>query len=78
MTTPQEYLAKADEALAELAAATSEGERTRLRRARGVYLRLANHDAESAERAAMRPPARIKAEKPTEAATPRLRGWSIG
>jgi len=65
MTTPKEYLAKAAATLIELEAATSEGERTRLRRARGVYLRLANHEAEGAARAAMAPLPRIKPEKPS-------------
>ena len=76
-TTPEDYLAKAAEALAQLETATSEAERQRLRRARGVYLKLSTPGAEAAERAAMGPGARIKPEKPTGAATPRLQGWSI-
>ncbi|HST36018.1 MAG TPA: hypothetical protein VLK25_05255 [Allosphingosinicella sp.] len=64
-TTSEEYLAKADAASAELAAATSEAERARLRRAIGVYRRLSTHGAEAAERAAMAPPPRIKPEKPS-------------
>lgn len=63
-TTPKEYLAKAAATLVELEAATSEGERTRLRRAHGVYLRLATHEAEGAARAAMAPLPRIRPEKP--------------
>lgn len=66
-TTPEEYQAKADEALAQLGEAKSEAERTRLKRARGVYLKLATHGAEAAERAAMKPPPRIKPEKPATA-----------
>lgn len=62
--TPEDYQAKAADALVQLAAATSEAERHRLKRAHGVYLRLANHEAEAAERAAMKPPPRIKPEKP--------------
>lgn len=62
--TPEDYQAKAADTLVQLAAATSEGERQRLRRAHGVYLRLASHHAEAAERAAMKPPPRIKPEKP--------------
>ena len=63
-TTPEEYQAKAADILAQLDAATSEAERVRLRRAHGAYLKLSTHGAEAAERAAMRPPARIKPEKP--------------
>ena len=62
--TPEDYQAKAADALVQLAAATSEGERHRLKRAHGVYLRLANHEAEAAVRAAMKPAPRIKPEKP--------------
>jgi len=76
-TTPEDYLAKAAEALAQLEAATSEAERVRLRRAHGVYLKLSTHGAEAAERAAMGPEPRIRPEKPTDAATPKLQGWSI-
>ena len=75
--TPEDYLAKAAEALAQLETATSESERTRLKRARGVYLRLSTHGAEAAERAAMAPQPRIRPEKPTDSATPKLQGWSI-
>ena len=77
MSTSEDYLAKAEETLAQLAAATSESERTRLRRAHGAYLKLASHGAEAAERAAMRPPPRIVPEKPSASATPKLQGWSI-
>ena len=63
-TTPEEYLAKAEAARAQLAEATTEAERSRLRRAHGVYLKLATHHAEAAERAAMKPAPKIKPEKP--------------
>ncbi len=59
----EDYQAKAADALVQLGEAKSEGERTRLKRAHGVYLRLASHGAEAAARAAMRPPARIEPEK---------------
>ena len=62
--TPEDYQAKAADALVQLAAATSEAERHRLKRAHGVYLRLANHEAEAAERAAMKPAPKIRPEKP--------------
>ena len=62
-TTSEEYQAKADEALEQLAVATSDAERTRLKRAHGAYLKLATHGAEAAERAAMRPAAKIRPEK---------------
>ena len=77
MTTAAEYQAKADETLTQLAAATSEAERTRLRRAHCAYLKLASHGAEAAERAAMRPSPRIVPEKPSVAAGPKLREWSV-
>ena len=76
-TTPEEYQAKAAEALVQLGEAKSESERMRLRRAHGVYLKLATHGAEAAERAAMRPPPRIVPEKQPIAQPPRLQGWSI-
>lgn len=63
-TTPEEYQAKADEALAQAAEAKSEAERTRLKRAHGAYLRLARHGAEAAERAGRKPAPKIKPEKP--------------
>ena len=74
-TTPEDYQAKAADTLVQLAAATNESERVRLRRAHGAYLQLSTHGAEAAERAAMRAPAKIKPEKPSAAATPRLQGW---
>ena len=77
MSTAEDYLAKAEETLVQLAAATSESERTRLRRAHGAYMKLTSHGAEAAERAAMRPAPRIIPEKPTAASTPKLQGWSI-
>ena len=64
MSSSEDYQAKAAEALVQLGEAKSEAERTRLKRARGVYLKLATHGAEAAERAAMKPPPRIKPEKP--------------
>ena len=71
MTTPEEYQAKADKALAELAEAKTDAERTRLKRAHGAYLKLATHGAEAAERAAMRPAPKIRPEKQRpEAAQP--------
>jgi hypothetical protein len=63
MSTPEEYQAKAEEALAQLGEAKSEAERQRLRRAHGAYLKLATHGAEAEARAAMRPPPRPRAEK---------------
>jgi hypothetical protein len=63
MSTAEDYQAKAEETLVQLAAATSEAERTRLKRAHGAYLRLASHGAEAAARAAIRPPPRIAPEK---------------
>ena len=75
MPTAEEYLAKAEEAEAQLAEAKTEAELTRLRRAHGAYLKLATHGAEAAERAAMRPPAKIKPEKQPIAPAPRLQGW---
>ena len=77
MPTPEEYQAKADDALVQLATATSEAERVRLRRAYGAWLKLASHGAEAAERAAMKPAPRIIPEKPSIAAGPKLPGWSI-
>jgi hypothetical protein len=75
--TSEDYLAKAAEALAQIETAGSEAERARLRRAHGVYLKLSTHGAEAAERAARGPEPRIRPEKPTDAATPKLQGWSI-
>ena len=62
-TTPEEYQAKADAALAQLAEAKSDSERLRLKRAHGAYLKLVTHGAEAAERAAMRAPPKIRPEK---------------
>ncbi|HEY0446317.1 MAG TPA: hypothetical protein VGD19_07665 [Allosphingosinicella sp.] len=56
MSTAEDYEAKAAEALVQLGEAKSEGERVRLRRARGVYLRLAANVGEDAARAAARKP----------------------
>ena len=77
MSTPEEYQAKADDTLVQLAAATNEADRVRLRRAHGAYTKLATHAAEGAERAAMKPPPRITPEKPSVSAGPKLQGWSI-
>jgi hypothetical protein len=63
MSTAEDYQAKAADTLVQLAAATSEAERTRLKRAHGAYLRLASHGAEAAARAAVRPPPKIAPEK---------------
>jgi hypothetical protein len=63
MSNSDDYQAKADEALVQLGEAKTEGERNRLRRAHGVYLKLAAHDGEAAARAAARPPKKIVAEK---------------
>ena len=62
-TTPEEYLAKAADAKAQLAGATTDAERLRLKRAHGVYLKLANHGAEAAQRAALRRTAPIVPER---------------
>lgn len=77
MPTSEDYLAKAEDALVQLAEAKGEAEKQRLRRAHGVYLKLSTHGAEAAERAAMAPPPKIKAEKPTLAATSRTPSWNI-
>ena len=76
-TTPEEYQAKAAEALAQLAEAKTEAERTRLKRAHGAYLKLATHGAEAAERAAMGPAPRIVPEKPKTPPGSPLQGWSL-
>lgn len=76
-TTAEEYQAKAKDTLVQLAAATNEADRVRLRRAHGAYLKLASHGAEAAERAAMKPAGRIVPEKPNAATGPKLQGWSI-
>ena len=77
MPTPEEYRARAEAALVELAAAKTESERTRLKRAHGVYLRLSTHEAEAAARAAMGPAPRIVPEKPVAAGSQKLTGWTI-
>ncbi len=64
MTSSEDYQAKAAEALVQLGEAKSEAERTRLRRAHGVYMKLSTHGAEAAERAAAKPPRKIIPEKP--------------
>ena len=61
-STAEDYQAKAEEALAQLALATSEAERTRLKRAHGCFVKLASHGAEAEARARVRPE-RIKPEK---------------
>jgi hypothetical protein len=76
MPTPQDYLDRAEAALAELATAKTEAERTRLRRAHGVYLKLSTHEAEGAARAAMAPAPRIVPEKPSGAG-PKPSGWTL-
>ena len=62
-TTSEEYQAKAEEALVQLGEAKTDAERQRLRRAHGVYLKLASHGAEAAERATRRPEPKIRPEK---------------
>ncbi len=64
MSSSEDYQAKADEALKAIETATSDAERSRLRRSHGVYLKLATHGAEAAERAAAKPPKKIVPEKP--------------
>ena len=63
MSSAEDYQAKAAEALAQLAEAKNEAERSRLRRAHGVYMKLSTHGAEAAERAAAKPARRIVPEK---------------
>jgi hypothetical protein len=63
MSSSADYQAKADEALAQLADATTEAERARLRRSHSAYVKLAGHEKEAADRAAARPPKRIVPEK---------------
>ena len=77
MPTPQEYRDRAAATLVELATATSEAERTRLKRAHGVYLRLSTHEAEGEARAAMGPAPRILPERPAAAAGPNASRWTI-
>lgn len=63
MSTAEDYQAKAKDALVQLAEAKTEAERNRLRRAHGVYLKLAAHGGEAAARAAARPAPKPRAEK---------------
>lgn len=77
MPTPQEYRDRAKAVLVELADAKSEADRTRLKRAHGVYLRLSTHEAEAAARATMAPAPRIRPEKPAVSDGPKLSGWTI-
>lgn len=77
MPTPQEYRDRAAAVLIELAGAKSEADRTRLKRAHGVYLRLSTHEAEAAARAKMSPTPRIRPEKPVVAGGSKLPGWTI-
>ena len=67
MSTRKDYKAMSGEALVQLAEAKTEAERTRLRRAHGVYLKLSNHGAEAAARGEARPARRIVPEKPVAA-----------
>ncbi len=71
MSTADDYAEKAAAALVQLAEATNEADRVRLRRAHGAYAQLSRHGAEAAERAAISPPPKIKPEKPTAAAAAR-------
>jgi len=79
MATSEEYQAKAADALVQLAAATSEAERIRLRRAHSAYTKLSTHDEEAAVRAAMTMAPRIKPEKitPSAQAANRLGSFTI-
>lgn len=77
MPTPQDYRDRAAETLVELATATSEAERTRLKRAHGVYLRLSTHEAEGEARAAMGPAPRIIPERPAVAGAETKSRWTI-
>ncbi|HEX8215243.1 MAG TPA: hypothetical protein VF582_07220 [Allosphingosinicella sp.] len=70
MATTEDYSAKAADALVQLEQAKSEGERVRLRRAHGAYMRLSRHGAEAAERAAAGPGPKIKSEKSMAASHP--------
>jgi hypothetical protein len=63
MSTAEDYQAKAAEALVQLGEAKTEAERSRLRRAHGVYLKLSTHGEEAAARAAAKPPRKIVPEK---------------
>jgi hypothetical protein len=63
MSTAKEYEAQAADALAQLGEAKSEGERSRLRRAHGVYLKLAANVEQAAARVAARKPVEKKQPK---------------
>ena len=77
-TSPEEYLAKAADALVQLESATSEAERARLRRSHGVFMKLSTHAAEAAERAATRVNPRIVAEKQSNAVNQNVpRNWTL-
>lgn len=76
MPTPQDYLDRAAAALAELADAKTESERTRLKRAHGAYVRLSTHQAEAEARAAIGPAPRITPEKSALNETKHSR-WTI-
>ena len=77
MPTPEEYRARAEATLVELAAAKTESERARLKRAHGAYLRLSTHEAEAAARAAMGPAPRIVPERSAMPGGKTLPGWTI-
>lgn len=70
MSDTNDYVEKAADALVQLAEATNESERSRLRRMHGAYVRLSKHEAEAAERAAAGPRPRIKSEKAAIAVHP--------
>jgi hypothetical protein len=63
MSTTEDYQAKAAESLVQLGEAKSEAERNRLRRAHGVYLKLAANVDQAAARTAARKPPAIKPAK---------------
>ena len=67
MSSSEDYQAKAAETLVQLGEAKSDAERSRLRRAHGVYMKLSTHGAEAAERAQAKPPKKIIPEKPAAA-----------
>lgn len=74
MATAEDYQAKAADALAQLAEAKTDAERSRLRRAHGAYLKLSTHGAEAAARAELGPEKKIKPEKqPIPGFSPRIR-----
>jgi len=65
MSTAADYEAQAAEALVQLGEAKTEAERARLRRAHGVYKKLAANVSEAAARVAARTPPVKKAHKKT-------------